>query len=157
LVTEGRIVDIVEAGFDLGLRSADLVPSDMIAIPIGPPRRFVPELRVRPLGGLKHVHLTDLGYIRSDDLTLKNVVTYYTKGKAMTINSIEHVTIANKPHVIYWLEPEGGSTRPGIIFEGDYVNIARQSIVESLLLGNSLLGDMVETLEKQEGDANARP
>lgn len=40
LVTEGRIVDIVEAGFDLGLRSADLVPSDMIAIPIGPPRRF---------------------------------------------------------------------------------------------------------------------
>jgi DNA-binding transcriptional LysR family regulator len=40
LVTEGRIVDIVEAGFDLGLRSADLVPSDMIAIPVGPPRSF---------------------------------------------------------------------------------------------------------------------
>lgn len=40
LVTEGRIVDIVAEGFDLGLRSAELVPSDMIAIPIGPPRRF---------------------------------------------------------------------------------------------------------------------
>ncbi|WP_230631624.1 LysR family transcriptional regulator [Sphingomonas sp. Leaf37] len=40
LVTEGRIVDIVEAGFDLGLRSADLVPSDMIAIPVGRPRSF---------------------------------------------------------------------------------------------------------------------
>ncbi|MGK6324386.1 LysR family transcriptional regulator [Sphingomonas sp. DT-51] len=40
LVTEGRIVDIVEAGFDLGLRSADLVPSDMISIPVGPPRSF---------------------------------------------------------------------------------------------------------------------
>ncbi len=40
LITEGRIVDIVEAGFDLGLRSADLVPSDMIAIPVGPPRSF---------------------------------------------------------------------------------------------------------------------
>lgn len=40
LVTEGRVVDIVAAGFDLGLRSADLVPSDMIAVPIGPPRRF---------------------------------------------------------------------------------------------------------------------
>ncbi len=40
LVTEGRIVDIVEAGFDLGLRSADLVPSDMIAIPVGPSRSF---------------------------------------------------------------------------------------------------------------------
>ncbi len=40
LVTEGRIVDIVEAGFDLGLRSADLVPSDMIAIPVGPSPSF---------------------------------------------------------------------------------------------------------------------
>ena len=40
LVTEGRIVDIIEAGFDLGLRSADLVPSDMIAVPVGPPRSF---------------------------------------------------------------------------------------------------------------------
>jgi DNA-binding transcriptional LysR family regulator len=40
LVTEGRIVDIVDAGFDLGLRSADLVPSDMIAVPVGPPRSF---------------------------------------------------------------------------------------------------------------------
>lgn len=38
LVTEGRIMDIVAEGFDLGLRSADLVPSDMIAIPVGPPR-----------------------------------------------------------------------------------------------------------------------
>lgn len=40
LVTEGRIVDIVAEGFDLGLRSAELVPSDMIAIPVGPARRF---------------------------------------------------------------------------------------------------------------------
>lgn len=38
IVTEGRIVDIVAEGFDLGIRSADLVPSDMIAIPVGPPR-----------------------------------------------------------------------------------------------------------------------
>src|SRR3989344_6613055 len=36
----GRIVDIVAEGFDLGLRSAELVPSDMIAIPVGTPRRF---------------------------------------------------------------------------------------------------------------------
>lgn len=38
LVTEGRLVDIVADGFDLGVRSADLVPSDMIAVPLGPPR-----------------------------------------------------------------------------------------------------------------------
>ncbi|QDZ00648.1 LysR family transcriptional regulator [Nitratireductor mangrovi] len=40
LVTEGRIVDIVAEGFDLGLRTADLVPSDMIAVSLGVPRSF---------------------------------------------------------------------------------------------------------------------
>ncbi len=40
LVTEGRLVDVVADGFDLGIRSADLVPSDMISIPLGPARRF---------------------------------------------------------------------------------------------------------------------
>ena len=40
LVTEGRIVDIVAEGFDLGIRTADLVPSDMIAVPLGAPRSF---------------------------------------------------------------------------------------------------------------------
>jgi DNA-binding transcriptional LysR family regulator len=40
LVTEGRIVDIVAEGFDLGLRTANLVPSDMIAVPLSAPRSF---------------------------------------------------------------------------------------------------------------------
>lgn len=40
LVTEGRLVDIVADGFDIGIRNADLVPSDMIAIPLGRPRRY---------------------------------------------------------------------------------------------------------------------
>ncbi|ODT58582.1 MAG: hypothetical protein ABS73_12425 [Paracoccus sp. SCN 68-21] len=40
LVTEGRLVDIVAEGFDLGLRPTDLVPRDMIALPLGPPQRF---------------------------------------------------------------------------------------------------------------------
>ncbi|PYE22351.1 DNA-binding transcriptional LysR family regulator [Rhizobium sp. PP-CC-3A-592] len=35
LVTEGKLVDIVAAGFDLGLRTVDLVPNDMIALPLG--------------------------------------------------------------------------------------------------------------------------
>lgn len=34
LVTEGRLVDIVADGFDMGLRPADLVPSDMVAVPL---------------------------------------------------------------------------------------------------------------------------
>lgn len=41
LVTEGRLVDVVAEGFDFGVRSRDLVPSDMIAVPLGPARRNV--------------------------------------------------------------------------------------------------------------------
>jgi DNA-binding transcriptional LysR family regulator len=40
LVTEGRLVDVVGEGFDIGVRTAGLVPSDMIAVPLGRPRRF---------------------------------------------------------------------------------------------------------------------
>ena len=40
LVTEGNLVDIVKHGFDFGIRSENLVPSDMIAIPLTPPRRY---------------------------------------------------------------------------------------------------------------------
>jgi DNA-binding transcriptional LysR family regulator len=35
------LVDIVADGFDLGIRSQDLVPTDMIAVPLGPARRNV--------------------------------------------------------------------------------------------------------------------
>lgn len=41
IVTEGRLVDIVAGGFDFGIRSADLVPVDMIAVPLGLARRNV--------------------------------------------------------------------------------------------------------------------
>jgi DNA-binding transcriptional LysR family regulator len=40
LVTEGRLVDIVAEGFDLGVRVANLVPSDMIAVSLGRPQRY---------------------------------------------------------------------------------------------------------------------
>src|SRR5690606_27076135 len=33
--------DVVAEGFDFGVRSRDLVPSDMIAVPLGPARRNV--------------------------------------------------------------------------------------------------------------------
>jgi DNA-binding transcriptional LysR family regulator len=39
LVTEGNLVDIVADGFDFGIRSANLLPADMLSIPIAPARR----------------------------------------------------------------------------------------------------------------------
>ena len=41
IVTEGRLIDIVADGFDAGIRSAEHVPQDMIAVPCSPPIRFV--------------------------------------------------------------------------------------------------------------------
>lgn len=39
IVTEGRLVDIVADGFDMGVRAASLVPSDMIAVSLGQSQR----------------------------------------------------------------------------------------------------------------------
>lgn len=41
IVTEGRLIDIVEAGFDAGIRLAEAVPQDMIAVPFGGETRFI--------------------------------------------------------------------------------------------------------------------
>jgi DNA-binding transcriptional LysR family regulator len=35
LVTEGRMIDIVAAGFDAGIRLAEAVPQDMVSLPLG--------------------------------------------------------------------------------------------------------------------------
>jgi len=40
VATTGRFVDIVREGFDAGVRLAESVPKDMIAIPIGPRQSF---------------------------------------------------------------------------------------------------------------------
>jgi DNA-binding transcriptional LysR family regulator len=40
VATDGRFVDIVLKGFDAGVRIAESVPKDMIAIPIGPQQSF---------------------------------------------------------------------------------------------------------------------
>jgi DNA-binding transcriptional LysR family regulator len=41
LISEGRFVDIVEQGFDAGIRLAEAVPQDMVAVRIGADMRFV--------------------------------------------------------------------------------------------------------------------
>lgn len=41
VVTEKRLVDIAEGGFDCGVRLAELVSDDMVAIPIGPEQQHI--------------------------------------------------------------------------------------------------------------------
>src|SRR5580700_4700290 len=49
LVTEGRLVDIVAEGFDAGVRLADSVPQDMVAVRFGGDTRFVAVASARYL------------------------------------------------------------------------------------------------------------
>ncbi|MGH8147760.1 MAG: LysR family transcriptional regulator [Rhodanobacteraceae bacterium] len=41
LVAEGRLIDIVELGFDAGVRLEESVPKDMVAVRLGPDIRFL--------------------------------------------------------------------------------------------------------------------
>jgi DNA-binding transcriptional LysR family regulator len=41
LVADGRLVDIVEQGFDAGVRLGEAVPKDMVAVRLGPDIRFL--------------------------------------------------------------------------------------------------------------------
>ncbi len=41
LTMEGRPIDIVAEGFDAGIRLAESVPQDMVAVPCGPDSRFI--------------------------------------------------------------------------------------------------------------------
>jgi DNA-binding transcriptional LysR family regulator len=41
IVTEAQLIDIVAKSFDAGIRTRDIVPGDMIAVPFGPELRFV--------------------------------------------------------------------------------------------------------------------
>jgi DNA-binding transcriptional LysR family regulator len=41
IVTEGKLVDVVKDGFDAGIRLAETVPADMIAVPLGMDEQMV--------------------------------------------------------------------------------------------------------------------
>ena len=56
LVSEGRLVDIVQEEFDADIRLAETVPQDMIAVPVGDPVQFVTVASPEYLS--KHMPLT---------------------------------------------------------------------------------------------------
>lgn len=41
IVAQSALIDIVEAGFDAGVRWGESLPRDMIAVPLGPEQRYV--------------------------------------------------------------------------------------------------------------------
>ena len=59
LMTDGRLVDIVEQGFDAGLRLAEAVPQDMIAVPLGKDFRFLAVASPSYLAGAGQLLMPD--------------------------------------------------------------------------------------------------
>ncbi|TLX55797.1 LysR family transcriptional regulator [Stutzerimonas nosocomialis] len=57
LVTDGALVDIIERGFDAGVRLTEAVPRDMVAVPLGPALRFLAVASPRYLAG--HPEITE--------------------------------------------------------------------------------------------------
>lgn len=49
--SEGRLVDIAEGGFDCGVRAAELVSDEMVALPIGPDQQHIVVGSPAYLGG----------------------------------------------------------------------------------------------------------
>lgn len=63
IVTEGKLVDIVKDGFDLGVRVEGLVPSDMIAVSLGKPQRHA------VVGSLEYIEKHGMPIVPPDLLT----------------------------------------------------------------------------------------
>ncbi|MEH7840013.1 LysR family transcriptional regulator [Rhizobium laguerreae] len=59
LVSEGRLVDIVEQGFDAGIRLLETVPKDMVAVKFGGDVRFIAVAARSYLDGKARPHTPD--------------------------------------------------------------------------------------------------
>ncbi|MDX3927160.1 MAG: LysR family transcriptional regulator [Shinella sp.] len=59
LVSEGRLVDIVEQGFDAGVRLLEAVPKDMVAVKFGGDVRFIAVAAPSYLDGKARPHTPD--------------------------------------------------------------------------------------------------
>jgi len=63
LVSEGRLVDIVEQGFDAGIRLLEAVPKDMVAVKFGGDVRFIAVAAPSYLDGKARPHTPDDLYV----------------------------------------------------------------------------------------------
>lgn len=128
IVTEGRLVDIVRDGFDFGVRSADLVPQDMIALPIRRGRRHVVVGTPRYLqqAGILRTP-NDLSQHRCICIRLPNGAPYpwqfEKNGQAVKISVTGPVTL-------------------------DEANLARMAVLSDIGLGYFMDADVREEIEQ---------
>lgn len=127
LVTEGNLVDIVADGFDFGVRSAQLVPTDMISIPLGPARRYA------VVGSPAYFEKHDLPQMPSDLLAHACIRTRLPNGALFR----------------WQFESEGQSVLVDV--DGpitlDEASLARMAALESVGIGFFMESDVKEDIE----------
>ncbi len=127
LVTEGKLVDIVADGFDFGVRSAQLVPTGMISIPLGPARRYA------VVGSVAYFEKHDVPRVPSDLLAHACIRTRLPNGA-----------------IFRWqFESEGQPVQVDV--DGpitlDEASLARMTVLESVGIGFFMESDVREDIE----------
>ena len=127
VVTEGNLVDIVADGFDFGVRSEHLVPSDMIAIPLGSARRHA------VVASPAYLELQDAPQVPSDLLAHPCVRTRLPNGSMFR----------------WQFESEGEPVQVDV--DGpltlDEASLARLAVLDSIGIGFFMESDVLEDIE----------
>lgn len=127
LVTEGNLIDIVADGFDFGVRSAKLVPTDMISIPLGPERRYA------VVGSPVYFGKRDMPQVPSDLLAHSCIRTRLPNGA-----------------IFRWqFESEGQPVQVDVAgpITLDEASLARMAVLESVGIGFFMESDVREDIE----------
>jgi len=105
LVTEGRLVDIVKAGFDAGIRYTENVPQDMIAVACSPPLRQAVVASPGYLAGRPAVqHPEDLQLHQCIRARMASGMLYHwefeRKGEGFSIDVPGNLTLDNQTLIV---------------------------------------------------------
>jgi DNA-binding transcriptional LysR family regulator len=103
IVTEGRLVDIVAGGFDGGVRLSEMVPQDMVSIPVGSDQQHVVVGSPLYLAN-RRLPLTPSDLVNHSCLRLRLGDSVYRwqfekRGEAVTVDVNGQLTLDN-PHLI---------------------------------------------------------
>ncbi|HVR49044.1 MAG TPA: LysR family transcriptional regulator [Pseudorhodoferax sp.] len=105
IVSDGRLSDIVAEGFDAGIRLAEAVPQDMVAVPVTGPVRFAAvaapayfKARGRPAAP-QDLHSHDCIRFRFDSGAIYHW-EFERRGTAASLNVAGRITLSDQPLMV---------------------------------------------------------
>jgi DNA-binding transcriptional LysR family regulator len=150
IVTEGRLIDIITDGFDAGVRLAEAVPQDMIAVPLGSHARHVvvgtPSYFAKRPRPIAPTDLMDHECIRARYSSGALYRWEFERhGEAMKIDVPGSLTL-DEPEMIAQASRAG----LGLAYVGEWMvadDITSGRLVEVLASGRLRIPDIVSTIQ----------